>query len=58
MPLIAHIAELKRRHEIRARELETAMAHPSSDDAEISKLKRQKLKLKDQIARFDGATRH
>jgi hypothetical protein len=59
MPLNAHIAELKRRHELLERELEAALNHPSADDTEINKLKRKKLRLKDEIAKFDGsATRH
>jgi hypothetical protein len=34
------------------------VAHPSSDDIEIRRLKQEKLKLKDEIERLSRETRH
>lgn len=42
--------ELNARHARLETELAEAMAHPASTDSEIAAIKRQKLKLKDEIA--------
>ncbi len=47
-----HLAELERKHAALKKELEDALSHPSSDDAELAELKRKKLQLKDEIARL------
>ncbi len=52
MSIREHLTELERRHAILERELETARHHPSIDDIELRNLKRQKLKLKDEISRL------
>lgn len=49
MSLTGHLTELSERHKLLEKKLEEALAHPSADDTEIVKLKREKLKLKDQI---------
>lgn len=51
MPLAAHLAELERRHKALESEIESALTHPSVDALELAHLKREKLRLKDQIAR-------
>jgi hypothetical protein len=48
----AHLAELERRHQALENEIAEAIAHLSTDDATISKLKRKKLQLKDEIERL------
>jgi hypothetical protein len=58
MSLAAHLAELSEKHRVLERKIEEAMAHPSTDAAEITRLKREKLKLKDAIKRIDAGTRH
>lgn len=60
MALAAHIAELAEKHRLLGRRIEEEVARPGSDDVEIHRLKLQKLKLKDQIARLSGEeeTRH
>jgi hypothetical protein len=61
MALAAHIAELAEKHKLLKRRIEDEVARPGSDDTEIHRLKLQKLKLKDQIARLEmngHATRH
>lgn len=59
MALVAHIAELTEKHKLLERRIEEAVSRPSSDDLEIHRMKLEKLKLKDEIARLSGAeTRH
>lgn len=59
MALSAHLAELAARHKVLEKKLEDALAHPSVDTLEISQLKREKLKLKDEISRLShGRTQH
>jgi hypothetical protein len=52
MSLQAHLSELEKRHRAIERELEDAVAHPSSDDLKLVELKRKKLLLKDEIERL------
>ncbi len=58
MSLNAHLAELSEKHRSLERKIAEALASPGSDDAEIRRLKQEKLKLKDEITRLKGATRH
>lgn len=58
MSLASHLAELQRKHGAIERQLNEAMAHPSTDNLEIAELKRRKLALKDQIERLRAPTRH
>lgn len=52
MSLQAHLVELEKRHQNIEREIEAALAHPSTDDLQIAELKRRKLLLKDEIAKI------
>ncbi len=52
MSLQAHIDELEAKHHALKAEIEAEQAHPSADDLHIVELKRQKLRLKDEIARL------
>ncbi|MDH3741201.1 MAG: DUF465 domain-containing protein [Rhizobiales bacterium] len=56
MSLQAHISELEAKHNALKAEIETEQAHPSADDLHIHELKRQKLRLKDEIARLRAET--
>ena len=60
MALAAHIAELAEKHRLLERRIEEEVARPGSDDIEVHRLKLEKLKLKDEIARLssDSETRH
>jgi hypothetical protein len=57
MSLQMHLSELERRHQALEREIQDAMAHPSTDDLKIAELKRRKLQLKDEIAKLRGGNR-
>ncbi|MDR1828620.1 MAG: DUF465 domain-containing protein [Methylobacteriaceae bacterium] len=52
MSLQEHLAELERRHAALDRELQEALAHPSTDTTQLAELKRKKLQLKDEIQRI------
>jgi hypothetical protein len=58
MALSAHLQELSERHRQLERRIEEEMARPGSDDLEIRRLKQEKLKLKDEIYRLKGETKH
>lgn len=58
MALSAHLQELSEKHRQLERRIEEAVARPGSDDAEIRRLKQEKLKLKDEMARLGAGTRH
>jgi len=57
MPLQNHLTELERRHQALEREIQDALAHPSTDDLKLAELKRRKLQLKDQIMRLKDSDR-
>ena len=52
MTVASHIAELKKKHEALSESVERAQRAPSISDTEIADLKKQKLKLKEQIGRL------
>jgi hypothetical protein len=52
MSIESHLAELERKHRALEDELADALAHPSTDDITIAKLKRRKLQVKDEISRL------
>lgn len=52
MSLTSHLQELKRKHQHLSHEVEQAQRAPGSDDLVISALKKQKLRLKEEIERL------
>ncbi len=52
MSVASHVTELKRKHEHLSTAVEAAQRRPAVDDLEIAELKKQKLKLKEEIARL------
>lgn len=54
MAVTARIAELERRHQMMEREIETTLAHPSSDPLKLVELKRKKLRIKESIEKLKG----
>jgi len=55
MTLNAHIEELRKKHEALSLAVEDAQRSPGSDDLEIAEMKKQKLKIKEEIARLSHA---
>jgi hypothetical protein len=60
MTLAAHLAELSEKHRMLERKIQEELTSPSGNDTQISQWKREKLKLKDEIAKLQngGETRH
>ena len=52
MSVASHIQELRRKHQALSDQVETAERTPGVPVEEISKLKREKLRLKDEIDRL------
>lgn len=53
MSLSSHLQELKRKHADLSNAVEHAQRAPGMDDLEIAELKKQKLRLKEEIARLE-----
>lgn len=58
MTVQAHIASLEKKHGALEDELQSVLASPSTEDQEIVVLKRRKLRIKDELERLRGSTRH
>ena len=54
MSVNAHVEELKRKHESLSEAVEAAQRAPSTDDLTIADLKKQKLRLKEEIVRLSS----
>ena len=54
MSLNAHLAELKRKHHNLSLEVEEAQRAPGVDGLQVATLKKQKLKLKEEIERLSS----
>lgn len=52
MALDAHLVELTDKHHALEQEIEAEMARPLADTLKISELKKEKLRIKDEIARL------
>jgi hypothetical protein len=58
MSLNAHLAELSEKHKLLERRIEEFLSRPSTSDVEITRLKLEKLKLKDEITRLQTSSTH
>ena len=59
MTLAAHLEELSEKHRMLERKIQDELSRPGGDDTQISRWKREKLKLKDEMAKLqNGQTRH
>ena len=54
MSLHSHLEELKRKHSTLSHAVELAQRAPASDDIEVASMKKQKLRLKEQISRLSS----
>lgn len=52
MSLGSHLEELQRKHQTLSSEVEEALRNPYIDQFAVSELKKQKLKLKEEIVRL------
>ncbi|MAN63044.1 MAG: DUF465 domain-containing protein [Rhodobiaceae bacterium] len=54
MAVESRIAELEKRHELLERAIEDELQSPGSDDLQVTQLKRQKLRIKEEIERLSA----
>ena len=54
MSLTSHVSELKKKHEQLSEAVELAQRSPGTSDLEIAQMKKEKLHLKEEIARLSG----
>ncbi|GAA6164276.1 DUF465 domain-containing protein [Pelagimonas sp. KU-00592-HH] len=52
MSVSSHLEELKRKHEALSEQVENEQRSPGSSDLDIVEMKKQKLKLKEEIERL------
>ncbi len=52
MSLTSHLQELRRRHDALTEKVEVAQRSPGVDDLAIADMKKQKLRLKEEITRL------
>jgi len=52
MTLSAHLEELKKKHQALSEQVEEVQRAPGASDFEIAELKKQKLRLKEEIERL------
>ena len=55
MSLSAHLQELKKKHQLLSDHVEEMQRRPAADDMELQKLKKQKLRLKEEISRLSAS---
>ena len=55
MSLSSHLQELRKKHEKLSEKVEQAQRMLSTDDVEITQLKKEKLRLKEEISRLQQA---
>ncbi|KCV81140.1 hypothetical protein ATO10_13204 [Actibacterium atlanticum] len=55
MSTSSHLQELRRKHESLSERVEQALRSPGSDDLDITSMKKQKLRLKEEIHRLSQA---
>ena len=58
MTLAAHLAELSEKHRLLEMKIQEELARPGSDDLQISKLKREKLKIRDEMSKLEKSKGH
>ena len=54
MSVSSHLLELKKKHQHLSTQVEEAQRAPGIDALEVAKLKKQKLRLKEEIARLSN----
>jgi hypothetical protein len=54
MSVGAHLQELRKKHETLSRKVEEYQRSPGTSDIDIQELKKQKLRLKEEISRLDA----
>ena len=58
MTLAGHLAELSEKHRMLEMRIQEELARPGTDDLQISKLKKEKLRIKDEMMKIQGNGQH
>jgi len=58
MTLAGHLAELSEKHRLLEQKIQEEQARPGSDDLQIIRLKKEKLKIKDEMTKLESPSRH
>ena len=58
MTLAGHLAELSEKHRLLETRIQEELAHPGADDLQIIKLKKEKLRIKEEMTKLQGNSRH
>jgi hypothetical protein len=58
MTLAGHLAELSEKHRLLEMRIQEELARPGADDLQISRLKKEKLKIKDEMAKLKNNSQH
>ncbi|MHA6345019.1 YdcH family protein [Roseivivax sp. CAU 1761] len=58
MSLSSHLQELKKKHQTLSERVEAAQRAPGTDGLHIAELKKQKLRLKEEITRLSAPRMH
>ncbi|QKV20405.1 YdcH family protein [Oricola thermophila] len=58
MSIEAHLESLLRKHGVLESEISDILSRPAPDQAELTQLKREKLRVKEEIERIKAETRH
>ena len=58
MALSGHLAELSEKHRLLEQKIQEELARPSSDDIRVIRLKKEKLKIKDEMIKLQSDVRH
>jgi hypothetical protein len=56
MSMSSHLQELRKKHEHLSNEVEQAQRSPAFDELQLTALKKQKLKIKEEIERLSHST--
>ena len=54
MSLVSHVEELRKKHQSLSEQVEQLQRAPSVSDVQIAELKKQKLRIKEEIARLEA----
>lgn len=58
MTLAGHLAELSEKHRMLELRIQEEIARPGSDDLQISRLKKEKLRIKEEMMKLQSDSRH
>ncbi|MBT6188894.1 MAG: DUF465 domain-containing protein [Tateyamaria sp.] len=54
MSVTAHLEELKKKHQTLSEQVDMVQRSPAADTTQVAVMKKQKLKLKEEITRLSG----